>query len=94
MPSINVNFLNQLQDEYKMYDNFIETGTYYGETILSLESYFSKLYTIEIKKEFNENVKNNYKGNKINFYLGDSSIVLKEILPSIEGKSIIFLDGH
>ena len=94
MPSIDLNFLNKLQDNYETYKNFIETGTYYGETIFSLEPYFLKLHTIEIKQNFYENVKNKYNGNKINFYLGDSSIVLNEILSSIDGKSIIFLDGH
>jgi len=94
MPSIDLDFLNKLQDDYRKYNNFIETGTYCGDTILSLEPYFHKLHTIEIKKEFYENVKKKYKGNKINFYLGDSSNVLKEILPSIDGKSILFLDGH
>jgi hypothetical protein len=34
------------------------------------------------------------KGDKIKFYLGDSGDVLSEILPTINYKSIIFLDGH
>ncbi len=64
--------VKQLQDDSKNYDNFIETWTHLGETILEIEPYFSKLYTIEIKKDFYELVKNKYKGSKINFYLGDS----------------------
>lgn len=94
MPSIDLGFLKKIENDYKNYPNFIETGTYLGETILHMEQYFSNLYTIEIKKEFYENVKSNYKGDKIKFYLGDSGDVLSEILPTINDKSIIFLDGH
>ena len=94
MPSINLEFLNALQTDYRTYPNFTETGTYMGETIMALEPHFSNLHTIEIKKELYEHVKNTYKGEKINHYLGDSGDVLTEILPSITGKSILFLDGH
>ena len=94
MPSINLGFLKDIRADYKNYPNFIETGTFMGCTILHMEQHFSNLYTIEIKKEFYENVKNSYEGNKINFYLGDSGDVLTEILPNISGKSIFFLDGH
>ena len=80
MPSINLAFLKMLETDYKNYPNFIETGTFIGETILYMEQYFSNLYTIEIKKEFYEDVKIIYKGDKINFYLGDSGDVLADIL--------------
>jgi len=33
-------------------------------------------------------------GNKINFLLGDSSIVLESLLPKITDKTIFFLDAH
>jgi hypothetical protein len=94
MPSIDFNFLLLLRDNYKLYDNFIETGTASGGTILSMEPHFLNLHTIEIKYEYYMYTKNIYQGNKINFYLGDSSELLNLILPNIKGKSIFFLDGH
>ena len=94
MPSINIDFLKSIKDYDNTYDNFIETGTYQGGTISSMIPYFKNLYTIEIKREFYLLCKKKYKKSKINFHLGDSSEVLKNILPTINGKSIIFLDGH
>lgn len=94
MPSLNINFLKNLQDDYTKYNCFIETGTLVGETIFALEPYFDKLYTIEFSENYYKNTKNKYNGNKINFILGDSSIVFESLLPQITNKCIFFLDGH
>jgi hypothetical protein len=94
MPAINKQFLELLEDDYTKYNCFIETGTYLGSTIFSLEPYFNKLYTIEFSENYYNYVKNQYNGNKINFILGDSSIVFETLLPSISDKCIFFLDGH
>jgi hypothetical protein len=94
MPSINNFFLNLLQDDYTKYNCFIETGTLHGNTIFSLEPYFNKLYTIEFSEKYYNNTKNQYSGSKINFILGDSSIVFENLLPNITDKCIFFLDGH
>jgi hypothetical protein len=94
MPSLNNLFLNLLQDDYTKYKCFIETGTLNGDTTFSLEPYFDKLYTIEFSEKYYSNTKNKYNGNKINFILGDSSIVFESLLPNITDKCIFFLDGH
>lgn len=94
MPSINESFLNTLQDNYKKYPCFIETGTYLGDTIFNVEPYFDKLYTVEFSEKYYNNAKNRYYGNKIHFLLGDSAFVFEDLLPKITDKSIFFLDGH
>lgn len=94
MPNIDYIFLNTLQDDYMNYTYFIETGTLNGDTIFAVEPYFNKLYTIEYSEKYYNNTKNKYNGNKINFILGDSSIVFKTLLPEIDYNSIFFLDGH
>lgn len=94
MPSIDHYFLTLLQDDYTKYNCFIETGTYNGGTIFSVEPYFSKLYTIEFSEHYYKSTKNKYNGDRINFILGDSSIVFETLLPTITEKCIFFLDGH
>jgi len=94
MPSLNIDFLLKLKDDYYNYKYFVETGTYNGDTIFAMEPFFDKLYTIEYSESYHNRTKNNYEGKKINFLLGDSSIVFTTLLPQIDDKSIFFLDGH
>ncbi len=94
MPYIDINFIIHLKDNYKKYSNFIETGTHEGETILNMENHFDNLYTIEINPDYYNNFLQKYNRNKIKCFLGDSSIVLSDIVKNINGKSIFFLDGH
>ena len=94
MHSINRNFLELLQADYKEYPSFIETGTLDGYTTFSVEPYFNTLYTIEFSEKYYNRTKNRYSGNKINFILGDSSIVFESLLPTIKDKCVFFLDGH
>jgi len=96
MPSLEISFFDKIKKDniFDNYPTFIETGTYLGETILNLEDKFTKLYTIEIKKEYYDNVRKTYKGEKINFILGDSSLVLNNLCKFLENNSIFFLDGH
>jgi hypothetical protein len=78
--------LKTLEDDYKNYPRFIETGTYHGDTILALEPYFSKLHTIEFSPKHY-----NFGNNKYN---GDNSIVFETLLQHIDDNTIFFLDGH
>jgi len=94
MPSISKIELDKLKDNYQNYSFFIETGTYVGETIFNMEPYFNKLYTIEYSNDLFNSVKNKYNGNKIDFILGDSSIIFETLLPTINQNTIFFLDGH
>ena len=95
MPSIDNNFINELtKNDSSSFKIFVESGTYLGETIFTMEKYFDQLYTIEINEKFYNNVKNKYNGNKINFYLGASEDKLTEICNLLKENTIFFLDGH
>lgn len=94
MPSLNTQFLDNLQDNFNKYPVFIETGTYNGGTIFTFEQYFNKLYTIELSEKYYYNTKSKYSGNKIQFILGDSTNVFLHLLPNIKNNTIFFLDGH
>ena len=98
MPHFNHTFFPLLKNYndkfFSEYKTFIETGTHLGNTTFAMEPYFEKIHTIEIKKDLFENTKSKYKGNKIQFHLGDSSILLKDICLNIKTPAVFFLDGH
>lgn len=92
MPSLDINCLSNLKinNLYKKYPTFVETGTCVCETILKMEPLFETLHTVEIKKEFYLNAKAKYNGNKITFHLGDSSVKLKELCNDLKTNTLFF----
>ena len=94
MPALEKEIILQITEQYPSFKSFVETGTFMGQTIFSLEDVFEELYTIEIKQEFYNNLTTKYKGSKINFILGDSSTEVKNVLSRLKYDTIFFLDGH
>ena len=78
-------------------DNFVETGTGAAEVVRSISNIKSDLniHTIEIIEEiFNKNkISHSYLTN-VNWHLGQSSEVMPEILPQLEGNTLFWLDAH
>jgi hypothetical protein len=99
MPTLLKEDLNKILELSKSnkedYPYFIETGTYMGETILRFVDDFEKVFTIELSYElYNEFNKKEYNRDKLKSILGDSSIMIGEVIDELLGNSIFFLDGH
>jgi len=83
--------------EFYNIQNFVETGTGIAEVVKSVYDIDSELniHTIEIIEQI-------YKKNKISFsymenvnwHLGQSSEVLPEILPTLTGNTLFWMDAH
>lgn len=84
-------------DIYKNIKNFVETGTYKGDTTIIASKMFENVYTIEIfqplyyeskLRALNENL------NNIVFLLGDSLTELPIIMPKVLDGAVFFIDAH
>ncbi len=81
----------------KGYDTFIETGTGPGAvTIHNIKEAIKEIHSIELSEKIYNSNKNLLKDKKnINLYLGDSAIILKDIIENNKSKKcIIWLDAH
>lgn len=77
------------------FDNFIETGTYRGETSFWAAQYFDKVYTIEINEQIsNETASQKNVPQNIDFLIGNSKDLLGQLVKRIKGRSFFWLDGH
>ena len=107
MPSLDPYILLQLKDDYKKYSTFVETGTYIGGTVIAMDPFFDKIFTIEISPKYFYLAQDRYefyvreatrektkKNNNVKFLFGDSDDIFQQLLPTLENDVIFFLDGH
>lgn len=104
MPSLNIATVNEIFEKLDIeeadnYSVFIETGTNLGHTIVAMQPYFQSLHTIELSEHYHqlfEQRKQGFNLDNISTYLGDSSVVIRDILQNLtdEDTCVFWLDGH
>ncbi|MDJ0745519.1 MAG: class I SAM-dependent methyltransferase [Xenococcaceae cyanobacterium MO_167.B27] len=81
--------------EYGKVANFIETGTYYGNTAYWASQIFERVVTIEYSPIMYQEATQKYGHLKnIEFLCGDSREMLKEVVSKLSQPSIFWLDAH
>ena len=77
--------------------NFVETGTGIAEVVRSVNEANEDLniHTIDVVEEiFDQNkIKYSYLKN-VNWHLGESAQVLSEVVPTLEGNTLFWMDAH
>lgn len=83
-----------LVEKYKL-KNFVETGTNMGDTLYTMIPYCDQLYSIEVKKDKFEQVKEKVKDfNNVYLYCGDSATKIMEIINYVKNSTLFWLDAH
>lgn len=77
----------------EQYKNFVETGTYHGDTTREAEKLFPNVYTIEINETLYSQTKPALKEHT-HAYLGDSLKILPTLIEELNGPTVWFLDAH
>ena len=74
------------------FSTLVETGTYYGD--IQLDN-FSHIYSIELSEKLYRKAMRRFKKNaNVTLLHGDSSEVLREIVPRFKEPVLFWLDGH
>ena len=73
----------------------VETGTYRGEMVRATRSAFKEIYSIELNTELHAYVQRMFaRFPHIRLLQGDSSVVLRDLLPHIQSPCLFWLDAH
>lgn len=74
---------------------FVETGTYYGDTLNALKNNFKKLYSIELDEYLCHRAQKRFsRYSHINVFCGDSAQHLPPIIAQINQPTLFWLDAH
>ena len=88
--------LDKINKSNNYFDLFIETGSYFGETLNNIKLEFKKLVSIEITEKYSKICKSRFVNNSnVEIIMGDSVLKLPELITLYKNtKTIFFLDGH
>ena len=76
-------------------NNFVETGTYKGKMIESVQSVFTRIYSIELDAALYDNARKKFsRCSHIQILHGDSGELIKEVLGHLSGRTLFWLDAH
>jgi hypothetical protein len=76
-------------------DNFVETGTFYGDTAYWASNEFENVNTIELSDELHDHVTEKHGEVKnIDFIKGKSQQELSKVVQEIDTSAIFWLDAH
>ena len=74
---------------------FIETGTFYGETTQWAADHFDRVTTIELSEAYHAAAKVRFRNRtSVRVLHGNSADVLREVIPLLSRSAIFWLDAH
>src|ERR1035437_4237949 len=86
--------INNLRRKYHI-KIFVETGTYLGDMVYSQRNAFEKIHSVEVSESLYIRAKARFKMfDKVNLYLGDSAVVIQEVIKNLNESALFWLDGH
>ena len=97
LPSLHIVKQNNIHYYRKQYnlESLVETGTYLGDMVEAQKEYFKNIYSVELSEELHNAAKKRFKDDlNVEIVLGDSAIVLQEILVKLNTPALFWLDGH
>jgi hypothetical protein len=73
----------------------VETGTFFGETVAAMLNSFEKIWSIELAPDLASAAQRRFAPHKhVQIIEGDSSQVLRELVPQLDRPTLFWLDGH
>ncbi len=74
---------------------FVETGTFRGDMVEVVRAHFDVVYSIELDAALHDAAKRRFAGcDEVRLLRGDSALVLGELVPTLQGPCLFWLDGH
>lgn len=74
---------------------FVETGTFTGEMLAAMQPHFDRLISIELSPQIHERTRPRFADDpRVTLLLGDSGIVLPQVLATLDHPALFWLDGH